>query len=514
MDTLPTEICDHIACLLYTPRESLGLLDEDRRGKHQRIAHLSVLSRRWQPIIEQRVFQTLNITSSDIIDLGRIVFGKRRQFLTSLNVLIYLTEYKREMCFKYESDGERQVDNELAVAQLRRLFTLLSTWDAGSGLVLCLGFSSPSDLRFRAINERPFEHLERKRYQNSFITIRRTSQLPEVKCVTQFSPSSLATRDMDLCSHLTLTHCFPRATSVSWSTRDPGILHLLRREIRGGLVDGAEGYSSKLPAFVDKFYVSFEAPDFWDKDRLPNLISPYSYDRTSATLRKLSVSTKTFQYEGIADSTLFWPAPEEKAPAPFWSHLTDLDIELSCQSPSGRWYFTTLDETNPFHSPESEIPLPADSMHLAPGYGSAVETEEAVEYEDAIIELEREMDLHEGREWFRTFPNEDVIGPVVESFSKALAQMPVLTRANLRFCRQGNGNYMFLAYGAPGHEADYEVEPEGGELPITAPRLAVFSWDWRMDEGLKDSFQKAVLEIHGQEVVVAYLPSLYEDDVD
>ncbi|CAI4215642.1 unnamed protein product [Parascedosporium putredinis] len=129
-----------------------------------------------------------------------------------------------------------------------------------------------------------------------------------------------------------------------------------------------------------------------------------------------------------------------------------LDVQLSLQSPSGQWYFRCNDANNAYHIPQSDIPLPHDAPSLMPpGYGSEEDTQAALEHaaameRPAFTSYGAFVGLHDP--WFRQYPNDQAINPVLEAFGKALAEMPKLKRAELQFKRPRS--YMFLAYAAPG----------------------------------------------------------------
>lgn len=513
MDKLPDEIYDNIISFLYKDREPWVLPFMAEWTYRPRVSGICTISSRWQQAMERRTFKKLTITSDDFDELERIVHGNRRLALLSLDVEILLPRYEHDRCFRYETDEDRAANDKATETHLRRLCEVLAAWDTGSSkLNLGIGFGSPSDMEND--DEMSWEHLEEQRYADSFLRIPKMHRTPQVKCVGGLAISSLGARRMELGSCLELTLLFPLAASVLWNCREPGIYDQLRRDIRKRFVDIASGQSSALPPSINTLDITFQAPYYQHHRRLPCLHGGYPSDPTSAVLRRLSTQTRRFIYNGVADSTLFWPGPEEAISKPHWRDIAYLDVQLSLQSPSGQWYFRCNDPSNAYHIPQSDIPLPHDAPSLMPpGYGSEEDTQAALEHaaameRPAFTSYGAFVGLHDP--WFRQYPNDQAINPVLEAFGKALGEMPKLKRAELQFKRPRS--YMFLAYAAPGN-----VGRSYGGLPLVRPsiglpRLDVHSWDWRMGEKLHGIYGNVGTKLYGQETKITYLPDIFGSD--
>ncbi|KAK3942806.1 hypothetical protein QBC46DRAFT_378885 [Diplogelasinospora grovesii] len=380
----------------------------------------------------------------------------------------------------------------------------------------------------------------RTRYEYSFIEIQRPAlELPEVSCVTTFGTPRWydprrRSRNLELCSYLEITRRLPRVSELHWATAEAGLFFLLRREIRDRFVHTAAAADAHdpcrwLPASVKTMAVTIKAPNWSDHQfdhhrRLPNLSRPYGHDEVSAAFRKMSVGLKKFRFKGIADHALFWPSPSEKhIEEPHWPNLTHLRVDLSYQSPSGKWYFKCQDADDPRNHPWSDVPVSGDALEFRPpGYGTEQDKEEALEYLASWLDHVPSFRYRDGRgvfqPTFRTWPNDKVMIPLLESFARAIGQMPSLRSAALLFDDGDLDSYTFVSYASPGYEttATRNAQLRDQKLFKTVPRLVISSCKWRMSKSLKGLFREVGSKCHNQATVVRYLPvSLdYSDDDD
>ena len=109
---------------------------------------------------------------------------------------------------------------------------------------------------------------------------------------------------------------------------------------------------------------------------------------------------------------------------------------------------------------------------------------------------------------FRTWPDDEVFVPLLESFARALGQMPRLKSTLLEF--YSGSRYIYIAYTAPGVVAMDEDELEVYEkTPRSAPRLLAHTHDWKMSEDLHNLFRAVGAKFQGEDTVLWHLPDLY-----
>ena len=382
MDRLPARLCDKIISYVVTPEPRVLRVDDTARPRDDPRPHLStfsILSRGWQFSIERHVFRTLSITNNDPEGLNRIVTPWRRNNVRELYLTVNSLDYDDEPSEEYETNDERAVNNAIATSAVKRLFAILGIWggDENLELKLHLGFTSPGDkvrgegesLRHRGTDE--------KRYEYSFVTLDGVEDFAKVPGVTMLQ--SHGTRPIELHSLYGLTWRLPRAACALWNTVEAEPFAPLRREQRDRFVVAVESNPCRIPLVLQ---VTIEQPARNLGEALPNLATPYAYDRVSSAFRQLSLGITDFRFVGIADETLLWPSPvQAQAAEPYWENLTSLNIELSLQSPLGKWYFLSQHGSVP-----SDLPIPDHVPgFLPPGYyDTEEESMEAIEYAESL----------------------------------------------------------------------------------------------------------------------------------
>ncbi|SPO07095.1 uncharacterized protein DNG_09789 [Cephalotrichum gorgonifer] len=487
MDRIPQEILDRIVSYITL---------QPGNDTSFRLSPFSTLSLDWQRAIEQQTFRYLHVTGDDLGNLGDIVVNQRRVYLRHLRLQVNFPDYDDELSNKYETDDERCANNALAMTSLKRLLAVLSTWgpDSGSELSLQLSFRSPGDrkksLRWGGILE--------KRYEYSFVTLNGVDECAEAPCVTRFyAECDYRARRIEPRSLYNLMSRFPGAKSAGWYTVEPGVFTLLRQELHDRFIMAVESGSHCMPPILD---VEIEGPEYDYDHNLPNLITPYTYDRFSSAFRQLSLGLTNFTFKGIADHSLLWPSPGQSL-EPRWQNLVYLEVQLSLQSPSGKWYFRNAD------SQVGDVPRPPEApVYRPPGY---YDTKDEIE---AAIAYERAFEKPDSDSGYpcpapRDQPNEELMVPLFTAFARALGAMPSLKLAHIEFPNQDLDITFFLSYALPGRVTTYESYLREEERPLpTTPRLLAHTWDWRMDEDLEGMFRRAGAAVHGVETAVRYLP--------
>jgi hypothetical protein len=254
--------------------------------------------------------------------------------------------------------------------------------------------------------------------------------------------------------------------------------------------------------------------DNWDAidhgKPMPDLVSPFSKDPFSGSLRILSYQLKELTLRVQADETLFWP---EDTSTPTWPSLQRVSIMIHIVSPSGAWYFEGPRgegrNTIGYEVNESSYP-PLEHTDEDEGDDFDVEDGGRRSFED-IYHFQ-----------FRISPHEAVLRPFLASFAKAAANMPELRMAilwsPLRFDidgRSADGSepsdyddlpdnlYQHreclawgLAYYKPNYRSYFTKNPAA--YFSSARRILWKVGEWRPDPELHDLFQQIGRREHGE----------------
>ncbi|KAH7079797.1 hypothetical protein FB567DRAFT_129202 [Paraphoma chrysanthemicola] len=176
---------------------------------------------------------------------------------------------------------------------------------------------------------------------------------------------------------------------------------------------------------------------------MPNMVSPFSRDPFSSSLRILSYNLKELALRAQVDGSLFWP---DDGSFPHWPNLENIYLMFHTVSPSGAWYFE-----EPQGEGRDSLGHEIDETHYPPNAQEDVMTDC-----DDIFESDKYFESW-GDCQFRIYPNEAVLVPFLESFAKAAAQMPNLKQAvlwsPLRFSPDGDDELgPMLRYYEPPHQ--------------------------------------------------------------
>jgi hypothetical protein len=152
---------------------------------------------------------------------------------------------------------------------------------------------------------------------------------------------------------------------------------------------------------------------------MPNLVSPFSIDPFSTSLRILSYHLKELTLRIQADETLFWP---EDTSIPTWPNLQRVFIMFYMVSPLGAWYFE-----GPRGEGRDTIGYEVNESSYPPLKHTAEDEDDDDHVEDGKHRSFEEISLFQ----FRISPNENVLNPFLTNFAKAAANMPELRTAVL-----------------------------------------------------------------------------------
>ena len=514
MDRIPPELLDRILSYInFEPREQHPYEVPKKRPAEipYNLSPLSTISRQWQHTIEREAFRSLQFAIEDLGNFDRIVVGHRRRYLKKLLFNVQFPDYDDETSKAYETSEERAANNAMATSCVRRLFSVLSAWDARGDreLSLHLGFQSPGDRRDTWVHN----GLQEKRYEFSYIELEGVECFPEVHAVASlWAPGG--TRPVELRGQYGLATRVPKAKCVSMSTYEPGIFLALRRELRDRFLAAVESWPLHSP---QELYIGFDMPPFEQDESLTNIIAPYTYDRLSTALRQMSLGSTTFHYSGIMDPTLLWPSPAQGClQEPYWENLKNLEVEPSAASPSGKWYFRRKQSPHPSDEP---LPLGAALEIRPPGHYETEEEniEAEIDADDrAAAEWEMELQQDDDNRWvnrnIRDWPNDETMRPLLAAFARAIGAMPALRHGKIEFSHGGLPTPFRVSFAPPGGWAEDEELLDGGRPVASAPRVVAHAWGWEMGEEVEGLFREAGVRVHGVETVVRYLSKdIYTD---
>ncbi|KAI8307519.1 hypothetical protein K4K59_010744 [Colletotrichum sp. SAR11_240] len=193
MNRLPQEIIDHVAWWLPLPK---SIPRRNGRPASPIRPSIASVSEKFRHAVERLTFHELHIKTSELNRFDEILSGARsyrRRFLTRLNVIVILPEYRGSPYPTWEFAVDREANNHAATAGMHQLLYVLSGWESDLRLELTLEAQSPSDpgaLTNRQMRQRweEFENgtryiLEHERYQYSLTEILNVDKMPFVPCV-------------------------------------------------------------------------------------------------------------------------------------------------------------------------------------------------------------------------------------------------------------------------------------------------------------------------------------------
>ena len=238
---LSQEIISHIASYLQRWEH------EDRAGTSERGQPLlpvhATISRSWQYAIESQTFREITIKSTEIENLSRIVVNHRRKLLRRLQLNVVLPTYTDKACAKFETEKDKQSNNQVFTKAIKDLLDLLRSWQdefektgthshalIEQPLRLCIGDCySPKDCRYRGWEKYQEDHREWEsgrrydlfghRYESSLLQLESVEGIREIPQVSSFhrSPSN---RNIEPRSLAIIASKFPNLDSFRWRLKD------------------------------------------------------------------------------------------------------------------------------------------------------------------------------------------------------------------------------------------------------------------------------------------------------
>ena len=238
---LSQEIINLIAS--YLPRWEHGY----RHGRSERgqalLPAYATISLQWQYAIELQTFHEVAVNSTEIDELSRIVVNHRRKLLGRLQLKVILPTYTEKACAKFETENDKQSNNQVFTKAIKDLLALLRSWHEDfqatghhgdspieRSLRLCIGDCySPKDCRYRGSEKYQEDRHEQEyrrrhdlfqhRYESSLLQLDSIEGIQEIPQISSFyrSPSC---RNIEPRSLAMIASKFPNLESIVWHLQD------------------------------------------------------------------------------------------------------------------------------------------------------------------------------------------------------------------------------------------------------------------------------------------------------
>ena len=214
---------------------------EDRANSSERgralLPAYATISPSWQYAIERQTFREVAVKSIEIDEFSRIVVQHRRTLLRRLELDVVLPTYTDGACAKFETEEDKQINNQVFTKAVKDLLALLRSWhdeiqtfrndnDAPTeqSLCLCIGDCySPKDCGYRGWGyEWDFEHrhdLFQHRYESSLLQLESVEGMQEIPQISSFH-KSMGTRNIEPRSLAMIATKFPNLDSFRWRLHD------------------------------------------------------------------------------------------------------------------------------------------------------------------------------------------------------------------------------------------------------------------------------------------------------
>ena len=203
----------------------------------------AAISRSWQDLIERQTFREIIVRSTEIDHFSRIVVNRRRKLLRRLELKVILPTYTDKACAKFETEKDKQSNNQVFTTAIKDLLALLRSWhdefqttgnrtDAPieQSLRFCIGDCyAPKDDQYRGWEEYEQDLSEwvldrradlfRHRYESSLLRLESLEGIQEIPQITSFhkSPSH---RNIEPRSFAMIASKFPNLDSIRWRLKD------------------------------------------------------------------------------------------------------------------------------------------------------------------------------------------------------------------------------------------------------------------------------------------------------
>ncbi|KAJ5720642.1 uncharacterized protein N7483_008576 [Penicillium malachiteum] len=273
-------------------------------------APYATVSREWQMLIEQRIFNTINLnTSKQLAAFKQIVAQntRRKTCIRKIKLVVELEPYSIEARAEFETAEEHRRNNGIFVPAIQSLFSILKSWPENEpGINLSIEVMSPSDIvdrqRARQARKDPETDLWQRRFERNYSRHAVYINLEERSFPCMF-----------VCQHVWSVTCF-------------------RDQHRASARD------------IKKLYLMFTG------------YAPVNQDFAPTNLQLTSLC---LDYT-IVGKELFWPInPTDNMKLPTWLNLIHIHLQCGMTTPSGEWLYERDPEEvefDPNVDPEEDLP--------------------------------------------------------------------------------------------------------------------------------------------------------------
>ena len=235
---LSQEIIDIIASYLqrWEHEDQFGTSD---RGRALLPAYATI-STSWQYAIEGQTFRQVGVTSTEIDDFSHMMVSRRRRLLRRLELNVILPTYTDKLCAKFETEKDKQSNNQAFTKAIKHLLTLLRSWHdefqtTGNApieqpLRLCIGECyCPESFQYRGREKYQKDvykywsgrrhDLFKDRYESSLLRLESVEGIQEIPQITSFHRSA-GNRNIEPRSLAMIASRFPNLDSFYWRLKD------------------------------------------------------------------------------------------------------------------------------------------------------------------------------------------------------------------------------------------------------------------------------------------------------
>lgn len=246
MVQLPVELLDRIASF----------------SSSNDLPQLSTISRAWQSVVERRTMRAIQLKSTDLQDFSNVfIHQNRRAALVDLSYNVILPAYNDHQCARFETDRDKQRNNQALTDAIHALLFLLHSWDeeavglsgdemtsysrpAVAGRISwTLDAYSPTDVHHRQdvnVDAQRFEaqlaggrkDLFEHRYERSFLRMLNCEGLPAVSRIGGFHVEELChRRRIEGASLAGIAAKLPNLETIVWAVNDDEKRDALVRQV-------------------------------------------------------------------------------------------------------------------------------------------------------------------------------------------------------------------------------------------------------------------------------------------
>lgn len=412
------------------------------------LAPYATLSPQFLEAVQRRVWRSLDISNYHLEECARHL-SQGRRCPGCLRKLTFRVDLAVVETRHFEQPVETAAASDEFGLHMRRLFDMLCSLekhhenqlDMGGAYDIHLHLADVAHLK--APGDMGYNNYERCRNDHTRITLPGADELLLVHYVQHLSFGEWH-RTPDPSVRLKMAARMPELTALDLVLETYGVQN------RPPLRQDRQALAATLKVFAGQ---TLKMPS---GDQSAALITSkldsahaQGYGLLSASLRGWSQRLIRFRVRGVVDGSLFWPHLREGGGGggdgfpvgsakdePEWPQMQEFDIHIKRFTPSGGWCFNRS---------EPAYPAPATRDRTFESTGEDSDQDE------------------EGRAVCRNVPHEERMQPLFSSWARALAHMPSLRTAQLRFRIKvfheggtGRGHSMedwTLVYEAPGHKS-------------------------------------------------------------